>query len=401
MASRAFPLNDGFPFRKPPVSEQFNWITGRYHADPEQLDLALPPLDDVELPDDNTVTLLATENGAQLLVAGFGLYIGKKGERIVVKKAGEVCAQVPFMKAQEVIVASKGVSFSSDLLEELCARGIRMAVMTKTGKPVALITSPLLTATVETRRQQMAAFGTARGAEFCRWIVAGKLRNQEKLLRYFAKSREGDRRDDLERTAVVLRKLRKDALVVRGESADEVRPTLLGLEGTGGRMYWQRVGEMLPDGSGFDGRRHRAAGKAEGPGDAVNAALNYGYGILYSHVWGAAMNAGLEPFAGFMHVDRSGKPSLVLDLVEEFRQPVVDRAVLTWLNKGGRVKLVKDMLDGESKEEVAARVMLRMNTAERHRGRNHEVRSVIQMQARLAASSLRGQKSYRPFAFQW
>ena len=47
------------------------------------------------------------------------------------------------------------------------------------------------------------------------------------------------------------------------------------------------------------------------------------------------MNAGLEPFAGFLHVDRSGKPSLVLDLMEEFRQPVVDRAILSWLNRGG------------------------------------------------------------------
>jgi len=323
------------------------------------------------------------------------LYVGKKGERIVVKKNGKVCAQLPFMKLQELVVASRGVSLSSDLIEELCGRGIRIAFMTSSGKPVALLTSPLLTATVETRRQQMAAYGTERGAEFCRWIVAGKLRNQEKLLRYFAKSRDGERKEELERTAKVLRKLRKDALGVEGGSADEVRPKLLGLEGTGGRMYWQRVGEMLPEGSGFAGRKH------QGPGDAVNAAMNYGYGILYSHVWGAAMNAGLEPFAGFMHVDRSGKPSMVLDLVEEFRQPVVDRAVLTWLNKGGRLKLAKDMLDGESKEEVAARVLLRMNTSERHRGKNHEVRSIIQMQARLAASSLRGQRNYRPFAFQW
>jgi len=359
------------------------------------LELDIPAFDDTELPDDDTVILLATENGAQLLVAGFGLYIGKKGERIVVKKGGKVCAQVPFLKTQEVVVASRGVSFSSDLLEELCSRGIRMAVMTGNGKPVALITSPLLTATVETRRQQMAAFGTERGAEFCRWIVAGKLRNQEKLLRYFAKSREGPRRTELEWTAATLRKLRKDALAVQGGAADAVRPALLGLEGTGGRMYWQRVADVLPEEAGFEGRRK------PGPGDAVNAALNYGYGILYSHVWGAAMNAGLEPFAGFMHTDRSGKPSMVLDLVEEFRQPVVDRAVLTWLNKGGRLRLEKDMLDGESKEEVAARVLLRMNTAERHRGKEHEVRSIIQMQARLAASFLRGQKSYRPFAFQW
>ena len=395
MASPAFlPLPDAIR-RKPPASEQYNWVSGAYEVLPEQLELEMPLPGDTILPEDNTVTLLATENGAQMLVAGFGLYIGKKGERIVVRKAGKVCAQVPFMRAQEVIIASRGVSFSSDLLEELCARGIRVGCMTSSGKPVALITSPLLTATVETRRRQLAATDNERGAEFCRWIVAGKLRNQEKLLRYFGKSREGSRREALDAAADSLRRLRKDALAVEGASCEAVRGTLMGLEGTGGRIYWQCIGDMLPDELGFERRRH------QGPGDAVNAALNYGYGILYTHVWGAVMNAGLEPFAGFMHVDRSGKPSMVLDMVEEFRQPVVDRSILTWLNKGGRLGMAKGMLDADAKENVAARVLLRMNATERHRGKNHEVRSIIQMQARLAASALRGLREYRPFAFQW
>lgn len=132
------------------------------------------------------------------------------------------------MKMRELIIGSRGVSFSSDLLVELCGRGIRVARVTSGGKPFALITSPMLTATVETRRQQMAAYFTDRGAEFCRWIVAGKLRNQERLLRYFAKSREGTRREELESVAKVPRKLRRAALEVEGSSADAVRPKLLG-----------------------------------------------------------------------------------------------------------------------------------------------------------------------------
>ncbi len=56
----------------------------------------------------------------------------------------------------------------------------------------------MLTATVETRRAQFAAYLTERGADLCRWIVAGKLHNQEKLLRYFAKSRDGERKSALE-----------------------------------------------------------------------------------------------------------------------------------------------------------------------------------------------------------
>ena len=70
------------------------------------------------------------------------------------------------------------------------------------------------------------------------------------------------------------------------------------------------------------------------------------------------MNAGLEPFAGLLHVDRSGKPSLVLDLVEEFRQPVVDRAIFSWLNKGGRLDAGERIVRRQSRESVASRVLI-------------------------------------------
>jgi CRISPR-associated protein Cas1 len=383
------------PPRKPPAAAQYNWITGALDIIPEQLDLPLPPLDDAILPKDGSVILLATENGSQLFVSGFGLFIGKKSERVVVRQGKAVCAQVPLMRLQEIVIASRGVSFSSDLIEELCERGIRIACLTSSGKPFALLTSPMLTATVETRRAQLAAYTSERGADLCRWIVAGKLRNQEKLLRYFAKSRDGERKTSLETAAASLRRLRRSALTATGLAPDEVRGQLMGLEGTGGRLYWKQIGNMLPDNLGFTGRSH------QGAPDAVNAALNYGYGILMSHVWGAVMNAGLEPFAGFLHVDRSGKPSLVLDLVEEFRQPVVDRAILGWLNKGGQLKLERGMLDAASRENVASRVLLRLVATEQHRGKQHQVRSIVQMQARLAASAVRGLRPYRSFSFKW
>src|SRR5579859_2643265 len=169
------------PIRKPPGSEgQYNLITGGVDVVPEQLELPLPPVDDTVLPEDGSVILLATENGSQLFVSGFGLFIGKKSERVLVRQGKSVCAQVPLMRLQEIIIASRGVSFSSDLLEELCERGIRVAYLTSSGKPFALVTSPMLTATVETRRAQLEAGNNGRGADLCRWIVAGKLHNQEK-----------------------------------------------------------------------------------------------------------------------------------------------------------------------------------------------------------------------------
>ena len=117
-----------------------------------------------------------------------------------------------------------------------------------------------------------------------------------------------------------------------GESPiDAVRTTLLNLEGRAGALYWECVQRLLPAGR-FTTRNH------QGAVDDVNALLNYGYGILYSQVWSALSLAGLEPFAGFLHVDRPGKPSLVLDFIEEFRQPIVDRVVFAMINKKFKVE---------------------------------------------------------------
>src|ERR1039457_3631135 len=128
------------PLRKPPApAGQDNWITGGVDVLPEQLELPPPPVGDAVLPDDGSVVLLATENGSQLFVSGFGLFIGKKSERGVVRQGKSVVAHVPMMRLQEIIVASRGVSFSSDLIQELCERGIRIACLTSGGKPFALI----------------------------------------------------------------------------------------------------------------------------------------------------------------------------------------------------------------------------------------------------------------------
>lgn len=379
--------------RLPP--QQVNLYTGLPEIVPEQLVLPLTPSPDFYSEDPKIVSLLTNESGSQLFVAGFGLSLGKREERLVVRQKRKIVAHVPLFRLQEVIVGSRGVSLSSDLIEELCTRGIRIAFLSGGGKPFALLTSPYLTATVETRRMQFLCRESSAGAAIARSLVAGKLRNQEKILLYFARSREGDLAAGLTAAAKQLRALRRQATGLEASSSEEARPALMGFEGTAGRLYWQQLVHLLPPQLGFRSREHR------GPSNAVNAALNYGYGILYGHVWGAVMNAGLEPFAGFLHADRSGKPSLILDLVEEFRQPIVDRAVASWLLKGGSLRLKEDLLDEASREGVAERVLLRLNATEQHRGKAHQLRSIIQMQARLLASAVRGHATFRPYTFRW
>src|SRR5205823_6539636 len=192
-----------------------------------------------------------------------------------------------------------------------------------------------------------------RGLEFGRLIVRGKIRNQRHLLSYcgkYLKQADADRFAAISGICPKLRSLELQAKRVEGTCINQRRAELMGLEGVAGRLYWEGVKAIIESKAEFNGRVH------QGAADAFNALLNYGYGILYAHVWGAVVNAGLEPFAGFLHVDRPGKPSLVLDLVEEFRQPVVDRTVIAFINLGQSMRMENGLLDQETRRAIAEKI---------------------------------------------
>ena len=184
---------------------------------------------------------------------------------------------------------------------------------------------------------------------------------------------------------------------LRAERADEVREQILAAEGRAARRYWDALKLVVPEQYEWPGRRRRGAK------DPLNAALNYGYGILYGQIERAIILAGLDAYGGFIHADRPGKPSLVLDLIEEFRAPVVDRTVLGLVNK--RTKLAQDekgLLTLETRRLLAERILARLETAERYERKRQPLRVIIQNQARHIATFVRGDRAqYKPFLARW
>lgn len=377
----------------PPLA-QYNLLTGKPEPVPLLVDKEIK--DEIFIEED--ITLVKTKDASQIIISGYGVFLSKKSERLIVKKSGKAVYEFPFFRLHEVIIASRGISLSSDLVEEFCNRGIRVNFLSSSGRPYAMLSSPMLTAVVHSRREQFLAFEDERGMLFSREVLCGKVKNQYKLLRYFGKylrTTDKERFLKLAATAEGIKNLLPRIKRINRKSINDVRGILMGLEGTSSRLYWDGIKEIISQKVEFFERETRGAS------DSVNALLNYGYGILYSYVWGAVVNAGLEPFAGFLHVDRPGKPSLVLDLIEEFRQPVVDRAVISYINLGEAIKVKDGLIEDETRKNIGAKMIDRLEQQEIYKGRRYKLRSIIQMQARTLASFLRGEKPYKSFSFKW
>jgi len=333
-----------------------------------------------------------------LIINNYGSFLGKKSERLVVKEQGKVVQEVPFFNLAQITVTTGGASLSSDAIRMCVEHGVQINFLSSTGQPYAKITSPQLTATVQTRREQLMAYYDARGVILARAFITGKIKNQINTLKYFSKHRKEAKKETYEQVMSKVKKMEEILHEIdkyTGCNIDVLRGQFLSVEGRASSLYWEQVALILEDKVDFPGREHRGAK------DPFNSMLNYGYGILYSQVWTAIILAGLEPFAGFMHVDRPGKPSLVLDLVEEFRQPVVDRVVIALFSKGYKVILEEEKLSAETRKDLAKRVLDRLDGTDNFDSKKYKLSTIIQRQARNIATFVRIEGKYRPFVGGW
>ncbi len=332
----------------------------------------------------------------ELVVERPGSFVGKRSERVRVTLGGETLCERPLHGIEQLVIAAGGVSLSSDLVRACAERGIAITFLSPSGAPFARLMAPGIIGTVLTRREQLLAYGDARGVALAKGFAAGKLGNQANLLRYMVKNRRADPElyEAVREAAFQIHEHARRIAELPGETVEELRAALLVQEAHAAKWYWEAARRLVdvPD---WLGRETRGAE------DLVNSCLNYGYGCLYHRIEQAIILAGLDPYAGFIHADRPGKPSLVLDLIEEFRQPVVDRTVFGMLNRGMKLAVENGRLTDASRRMLAERVAERLEAEEPYQGKRHKLRTIIQLQARRVAANVRGEAPYRPWIARW
>ncbi len=243
--------------------------------------------------------------------------LSKEGGRLVIKKEGVVAQTVHLFKLDQVVLFGN-IFLTPSVIRYFLREGIDTAFMTRKGRYLGRLQSAL-GKNILLRREQ---FKRMEDPGFClktaKAIVGGKLANLRAVLMRLNRTRESI---DLDDQILSLRNL-----MVKLEDV-ETMDSLRGYEGRGSAIYFEGFSKgFLSDDFEFRGRVRRP------PTDPVNALLSLGYALLLNQVIGAVSIVGFDPYFGTLHSMDYGRPSLALDLMEEWRPIIVDTLVLSVLN---------------------------------------------------------------------
>jgi CRISPR-associated protein Cas1 len=187
---------------------------------------------------------------------------------------------------------------------------------------------------------------------------------------------------------------------IRESRSAQSLPDLLGIEGQMAKRYFSVFRGSFDDSWTFNKRTRRP------PKDPVNALLSLGYTFLGYAVMAALESVGLDPYLGYFHAEAYGRPALALDLVEEFRTPIVDSLVLMLINRGTlQQDDFQESSDGVFLTTPGLRTFLskfsqRLDSTvtPREIGRSVSYRKLLEVQARKLAHVLQGKtEEYQPF----
>jgi CRISP-associated protein Cas1 len=272
---------------------------------------------------------------------------------------------------------------------------IRVSFLSRRGNFEGYLQSAKASSTKLVKTQLQRAEDPAFATEMARGFVTGKLANLRALLLRYGQRADTqeviDAADDLEKMY---------GLAQNAGNAE----ILLGHEGAGSAAYWKVFGLLLPEGIKFPSRVRRP------PTDPVNACLSYGYTLLTLEVTGALAAAGLDPSIGFLHADAQDRPSLALDVMEEFRPLIIDTVVLTEFRRkrltaesfrAGENQAVMFTESGRKRFLAAFETRMLESFSHTPSGKRMSYRRGLQVQAWQVSSAVRsGEPRYTPVSWR-
>ncbi|MDY6854935.1 MAG: CRISPR-associated endonuclease Cas1 [Thermodesulfobacteriota bacterium] len=319
----------------------------------------------------------------QIIINTYGSYLQKNGDCFRVKVEDKVF-DVSVKKVSSIMITTSAY-ITTDAIKMAMDYNIDVIFLDKFGDPYGRVWHSKLGSTTLIRRKQLEIAETGEGLDLAIEWISTKFDNQIDFLKRLRETRSRKSKE----ITVSIEKLKScsEGLNKLEGKIDEVRGTIMGLEGTAGRIYFETLSFIMPE-------RYQFSGRSRNPAqDEFNALLNYAYGILYSKVEKACIIAGLDPYVGIIHTDHYNKKSMVFDLIENYRIWADETVVKLFASR----KVKKDhfnklkngyTLNSDGKALLVEAFNIFLDESIRYRGRNIKRGDAIQFDCHKIANGL-------------
>ncbi len=336
-----------------------------------------------------------------LFVTTQGTYLAKDGQAVVVRVEKETRLRVPLLNLDGIVCFGR-VGCSPALMAACAEANVTISFLSEYGRFRAAVVGYSPGNVLLRREQYRQADDEAAAVQIARNCVAAKIANcRSVLLRGARDTDDGARQESLQATATVMARQLDDARSAK--RLDQLR----GIEGDAASTYFGIFQQLINT----DDPAMRFTGRSRRPPlDRVNSLLSFLYTMLAHDARSACEATGLDAAVGFLHRDRPGRPSLALDLIEEFRPFLADRLVLSLINRrqvaagGFTVSESRAVLmDDKTRKTVLTSYQKRKQDVIEHPflGEKTSVGLLLHLQARLLARHLRGDlDAYPPFVWK-
>ena len=333
----------------------------------------------------------------RLIIDGFNKTINKRDNQIVIKEDGQEVDYFLPKDLKQIIILGKG-AITFDAIALLAEADVDLIAVDWRGNIQYRLASKGHN-NVQIRKQQYFSLNDVRSGYLAKKFIESKIRNQKATISSLSRSRGGVEFLDLQKEK--LDNLLKALLEIKNKPSEKIRSEIFGIEGMASHEYWQGFRFVIDDEYNFLKRSGRGAT------DIVNSMLNYSYAILASEVLKALHISGLDPYAGFLHADRYGRTSLVFDLMEEFRQQIVDKSVLKLINRGQIKKVDFEIkndfvyINEDCRKLLIKTVLDKLNNEVTFEGVKKQYSDFIAIEAEHIVDFLMYNKQYKTFYIRW
>lgn len=325
----------------------------------------------------------------KIILDRYGSFLGMEKSCFIVRdKQGKVEKYPLFEEEIGEVVLKSGNTVSIGALASLGFWEIDTLILTRRGKPVAMLKSLEYDSHVKTRLRQYEAYQNSKGLHIAKQIVLGKIRGQNRILRKYGL-------DANDNVVKVIDNIESDSLV-------SLRRRLSAIEGKYAQHYFHQIFQLFPEWLRPESRKTFKAY------DGLNNILNLAYQFLAWKIQIALIEAKLEPYLGFLHSVQFGKPSLVCDFQELYRYLIDDFIIqhcrnlknedfkMKWENFSSKRKGKRQYLSNVQTKELMKNLykyfQMKVEIPRIRRGKRQELETLINEETLLFGKFLRDER---------